>query len=47
MTEALDREQVDMKNMRYQYPAMSKKLGEFELEVEAGAFTHSEVYIVF
>jgi ATP-binding cassette subfamily E protein 1 len=46
VTETLDRESADMKNMRYQYPAMKKALGEFHLEVEAGAFTHSEVGLV-
>ena len=39
--------QEEIKKMRrYSYPKMSKKLGSFELDVESGQFTDSEIIVM-
>jgi ATP-binding cassette subfamily E protein 1 len=41
-----DQDEGHKKMLNYNYPAMSKKLGQFTLEVEAGAFTDSEIVVL-
>jgi ATP-binding cassette subfamily E protein 1 len=39
-------EHTEDKMRRYKYPSMSKDLGEFHLEIEAGEFTDSEILVM-
>lgn len=45
MVEKAD-EAIAKKNTRYQYPAMKKALGDFNLEIKAGDFTDSEIIVM-
>lgn len=39
-------EVLQEKNRRYQYPTMSKTLGNFKLNVKEGSFTDSEIIVM-
>jgi ATP-binding cassette subfamily E protein 1 len=45
ITQAGDEYTLD-RSRGYEYPAMSKTLGDFELNVEAGSFTNSEIIVM-
>ena len=42
----LDEIEKDEKNFNYQYPALHKKLGTFELDIEAGDFSTSQIVML-
>lgn len=46
ISESADTTQFDGKHRMYNYPAMSKKLGNFSLQIEAGDFTDSEILVM-
>lgn len=46
VSENADKEEVQKHYMRYQYPAMTKTLGEFKLAIEPGQFTDSEIVVM-
>lgn len=40
-------EELDLdRNRKYDYPAMTKTLGDFKLDIEPGAFTDSEIIVM-
>jgi len=45
VTDNVDREDVK-KHRRYEYPAMTKTLGGFKLQIQKGAFTDSEIIVL-
>ena len=40
------RDEGDSKSASYTYPTMAKKLGPFELNIEGGTFTNSEIIVM-
>ena len=46
VTEATEQELNPDHYSRYQYPAMSKTMGNFKLNIEAGSFTDSEIIVL-
>eukprot|EP01135_Chromosphaera_perkinsii_P010040 Nk52_evm75s1992 gene=Nk52_evmTU75s1992 len=46
VAETADKEELVDKSCRFQYPAMKKTLGSFELQIDAGEFTDSEIIVM-
>lgn len=46
LAETADNNADNDKTRRYAYPAMSKKLGEFTLDIDGGEFTDSEILVM-
>jgi len=46
VSETADREEIVKKNSRYKYGNMTKKLGNFQLSINAGEFTDSEIVVM-
>jgi len=46
VSETADRDEIVKKNCRYRYGDMKKKMGNFELSINAGEFTESEIVVM-
>ena len=46
VSESADREDAIKKSCRYKYGDMRKKMGDFELSINAGEFTDSEIVVM-